>query len=181
MTPANEKIVIVDHRNRKTGVTTRAEMRRHNLIHRASYILVFNHQDELFLQKRTESKDIYPGRYDIAAGGVVLADETYEQSAERELREELGVGDVPLIRHFDHFYYDADNQVWGRIFSCRHDGPFVLQEEEVASGRFLSLATILAMMLSPTQFTPDGIEILPRFSQRNTSSSKQDKKYPLSS
>lgn len=167
MTPASEKVIIVDHRNHKTGVTTRAEMRRRHLIHRASYILVFNHGNELFLQKRTGTKDIYPGRYDIAAGGVVQADETYEQSAKRELQEELGIADVPLIRLFDHFYGDADNQVWGRIFSCRHEGPFVLQEEEVASGRFLPLATILSMMHSPTRFTPDGIEILSRFCQQN--------------
>jgi 8-oxo-dGTP pyrophosphatase MutT (NUDIX family) len=167
MTPADEIVAIVDRRNRKTGSASRAEMRRRNLIHRASYILVFNHADELFLQKRTESKDIYPGRFDIAAGGVVLADETYEQSAERELQEELGIASVPLTRHFDYFYSDIENQVWGRIFSCLHEGPFSLQEEEVASGRFLPLAAVLAMMRSPDQFTPDGIEILTRFCQQN--------------
>ena len=165
MNPARERIIIVDRSNRKTGVVERAEMRRCNHIHRASYILVFNCSGELFLQKRTDCKDIYPGRYDIAAGGVVLAGESYEQSAERELSEELGIEKVPLIRHFDHFYRDTHNQVWGRIFSCLHEGPFVLQQEEVASGRFLPLAAILSMMRSPQQFTPDGIEILTRFCQ----------------
>ena len=169
MTPAKEIVAIVDGRNRKIGSAPRAEMRRRNLIHRASYILVFNQAGELFLQKRTESKDIYPGRFDIAAGGVVLAGETYEQSAERELWEELGIGGVPLTRHFNHFYGGSGNQVWGRIFSCRHEGPFVLQEEEVASGCFLPLAKVLGMMRSPDQFTPDGIEILTRFCQRNPS------------
>lgn len=167
MNPANEIVVIVDRQNRETGTMPRAEMRRLNLIHRASYILVFNCWEELFLQKRTTSKDIYPGRFDIAAGGVVLAGETYEQSAERELREELGIAGVPLVRHFDHFYHDADNQVWGRIFSCRHEGPFILQEEEVESGRFLPLASVLAMMRAPEQFTPDGIEILTRLRRQD--------------
>jgi len=163
MSAAAEQVIVVDRENRQTGITLRAEMRRLHLIHRASYILVFNGRRELFLQQRTENKDIYPGRFDIAAGGVVLAGETYEQSAVRELREELGIGDVPLVHHFDHYYADADNRVWGRIFSCRHEGPFVLQEEEVADGRFLPLADILAMIRSPERFTPDGIEILGRF------------------
>ena len=163
MSAAEERVTIVDRQNRETGVVTRSEMRRLHLIHRAAYILLFNDKDGLLLQKRTATKDIYPGRYDIAAGGVVLAGETYELSAERELREELGIEGVPLTRHFDHFYSDADNQVWGRIFSCRHEGPFVLQEDEVASGRFLPLSVILSMMGSAELFTPDGIEILTRF------------------
>ncbi len=37
------------------------------------------------------SKAIYPGYWDVAAGGMVLATETYAESAARELEEELGV------------------------------------------------------------------------------------------
>jgi 8-oxo-dGTP pyrophosphatase MutT (NUDIX family) len=174
MTPNEEKVVIVDRMNRESGTALRSEMRRQRLIHRASYILVFNGRQELYLQKRTPAKDIYPGRYDIAAGGVVLAGETYEQSAERELFEELGIKGVPLLFHFDHFYSDEDNKVWGRIFSCRHEEPFVLQEEEVESGEFLSIDLILSMMHSAERFTPDGIEILSRFIGMKASFPAQD-------
>ena len=164
MNTSREPVIIVDRQNRQTVILPRCEMRRRRLIHRASYILVFNRRGELFLQQRTSTKDIYPGRFDIAAGGVVLSGETYEQSAERELREELGIEGVPLACHFDHFYSDADNRVWGRLFSCCHEGPFILQEEEVESGRFLPLDDIRTMMrVSPALFTPDGIEILARF------------------
>lgn len=140
---------------------TRAKMRAEKLIHRASYILVFNADGELFIQKRTATKDIYPGYYDIAAGGVVLAGESYEESARRELFEELGVKS-PLTEHFDNYYKDSDNKVWGRIFSCRHGGPFVLQKEEVESGFFLSPDKVLEMS-DNAPFTPDGVLILRRF------------------
>lgn len=89
--PAEEIVQIVDRANNPIGVQPRAIMRQRGLIHRASYILVFNSSGQLFIQKRTMSKDIYPGYWDVAAGGVVLAAESYETSAGRELEEELGV------------------------------------------------------------------------------------------
>lgn len=156
-----EQVQIVDRHNRPLGAVPRSVMRREALTHRASYILVFNAKGELFLQKRTETKDIYPGYWDVAAGGVVLAGESYEASAERELAEELGIAAVPLSFLFDHYYEDATNRVWGRIFSCRHEGPFILQAEEVAFGRFISVDEALRLSLSEP-FTPDGVEILQR-------------------
>ncbi len=159
--PIEEQVQIVDRQNRITGAAPRSVMRRKALTHRASFILVFNTSGELFLQKRTETKDIYPGYWDVAAGGVVMAGESYEESAERELAEELGIRDVPLIVLFDHYYEDPDNRVWGRVFYCSHEGPFILQVEEVAYGRFTPLDEALLLSLSEP-FTPDGVEILRR-------------------
>ena len=160
-TATEEQVQIVDRQNRPTGAAPRSVMRRQAMTHRASYILVFNREDEVFLQKRTMTKDIYPGCWDVAAGGVVLAGESYEASAERELAEELGIVGVPLTFRFDHYYEDETNRVWGRIFSCRYEGPFILQSEEVAYGRFLPMDEALRLSLSE-RFTPDGVEILQR-------------------
>ncbi|NIR17298.1 MAG: NUDIX domain-containing protein, partial [Desulfobacterales bacterium] len=71
------------------------------LPHRATYILVFNSGGELYVQKRTQTKDVFPGYYDVAAGGVVLAGESYEEGAVRELLEELGIRGTPLEELFD--------------------------------------------------------------------------------
>ncbi len=155
---SREIVAIVDETNRVTGQASRAEMRAGKLIHRACYILVFNSLGELFVQKRTLSKDIYPGFYDVAAGGVVLAGESYEESAWRELQEELGIK-APLNFCCDHFHDGLDNRVWGRVFTCRHDGPMRLQAEEVAEGFFLALPEVLALS-GREPFTPDGIEIM---------------------
>lgn len=159
--PAQEMVQIVDRDNREIEALPRHLMRSRGLIHRATYILVFNSRQELFVQKRTVTKDIYPGYWDVAAGGVVLAGESYEDSAIRELHEELGVNDVPLAPLFDHYFEDAANKVWGRIFRCVHDGPFVLQPEEVEEGAFFPVADILARS-GHESFTPDGILILQR-------------------
>jgi 8-oxo-dGTP pyrophosphatase MutT (NUDIX family) len=157
--PAAEIVQIVDRHNRVTGECPRFVMRQENRIHRASYILVFNHRRELFVQRRSMEKDIYPGYWDIAAGGVVLANESYQIAANRELFEELGVSGVTLVYLFDHYYEDSDNRVWGRIFTCTHEGPFTLQTEEITDGRFMTVVD--ALMLNTTEpFTPDSVELL---------------------
>ncbi|MBC8207709.1 MAG: NUDIX domain-containing protein [Desulfobulbaceae bacterium] len=158
---STEIIQIVDADNQPIDVQPRHEMRRLNLIHRACYILVFNTRGELFLQKRTADKDVYPSCWDVAAGGVVLAGESYEAAATRELEEELGVKDVICTPVFDQYFEDLGNRVWGRIFTCSHDGPFVLQKEEVAHGLFMAVDKILTLGESEA-FTPDGIAILRR-------------------
>ena len=85
-----EIVAIVDEKNHVIGAEPRSRMRTYGLPHRATYILVLNRHGELFVQKRTTDKDIYPGYFDVAAGGVVQAGETYDESARRELTEELG-------------------------------------------------------------------------------------------
>ncbi len=155
---SNEIIQLVDESNQPIATASRRAMREQRLTHRASYILVFNHTGELFIHQRTYTKDIYPGYWDVAAGGVVLADESYEESARRELKEELGVRG--RLRHlFDKYYEDENNRVWGRVFATCHNGPFILQKEEIVQGRFISIKEMLAMSKTE-QFTPDGLMII---------------------
>lgn len=161
--PKYETVQIVNEDNTEIAAVSRWIMREQQLIHRASYILVFNKSGDLFVQKRTMTKDVYPGYYDVAAGGVVLAGESYEESAERELAEELGIEEVKLTYCFDNYFEDTTNKVWGRVFRCRHEGPFTLQKEEIESGGFMNVAQILGAADSQL-FTPDGIEILRRLS-----------------
>lgn len=157
--PREEIVQIVDRDNQEIGAVTRKLMREQRLIHRACCILVFNAAGGLFIQKRTQTKDIYPGYWDVAAGGVVLAGESCEASAERELAEELGINRAKLDFLFDQYYEDENNRVWGRVFRCTHEGPFVLQAEEVESGQFLPPSAVLELS-SREQFTPDGIILL---------------------
>jgi 8-oxo-dGTP pyrophosphatase MutT (NUDIX family) len=158
----NESVVIVDESNEIVGAATRRVMRRFNLPHRAAYVLVFNSRDEIFIQQRTMTKDVYPGYYCPATGGVVAAGESYEESAARELGEELGIESVPLQPLFDFYHEEAGNKVWGRAFSCIWDGEISLQAEEVASGSFMTVTAALALAESEP-FTPDGLYALRRW------------------
>jgi len=170
----NEEVIIVDADNRIVASMPRHQMRARGLPHRATYILVFNARGEIFVQERTMRKDIYPGYLDVATGGVVLAGESYEESAARELAEELGVRGVELTSHFDFFHRDTDNQVWGRVFSCTHDGEMTLQEEEVADGFFLQVTEVLALA-ETRPFTPDGLLVLRRYLDEKTEAGRRQR------
>jgi 8-oxo-dGTP pyrophosphatase MutT (NUDIX family) len=162
MGAADEIVVIVDHHNNVVGSAPRREMRAKRLPHRSTYILVFNPRGELYVQKRTMTKDVFPGYYDIAAGGVVLSGETYDVGAARELEEEMGIREVSLTALFEFYFEDDRTCVWGQAFSCVHDGEVVLQPEEVASGAFVGIPDILRRA-ETEPFTPDGLYVLRRF------------------
>jgi len=88
-------------------------------------------------------------------------DESYNLSAERELEEELGIRPA-LKPEFALFYDDivapVNNRNWGWVYSCRHEGPFNLQPEEVADATFVSVEEALA--LPQEQVTPDTRQVL---------------------
>ena len=129
-----EWVDVVDDDDRVVGRVTRPEMRTRNLLHRAVYVFVLNTRGELFVHRRTATKDVYPGYCDLTIGGVVGTGEEYDAAAERELAEELGLIGVPIIRLGGLRYADEGTRICGMVYLTRHDGPFVLQAEEIASG-----------------------------------------------
>ena len=162
MDPGDEIVAIVDEDNNVVGAAPRREMRAKRLPHRSTYILVFNSLGEIYIQKRTRTKDVFPGYYDPAAGGVVLAGESYMEGALRELEEEMGIRGVPLQGLFEFYHSDANSRVWGAAFRCVYDGPVTLQEDEVESGAFMAVdAVFRAAATKP--FTPDGLYVLRRY------------------
>ena len=86
----SERVIHVDEQDRELGVVSRADAQSRGLITRCTFIFVFNSRGELCVHQRTPHKRLYPSFWDVAAGGVVAAGESYLQGAERELAEELG-------------------------------------------------------------------------------------------
>jgi 16S rRNA (adenine1518-N6/adenine1519-N6)-dimethyltransferase len=94
-----EQFPVVDKNDRISGYASRAEVHGNNLRHRAVHILIFNLAGDVYLQQRSRWKDRHPLKWDSSAAGHVTAGENYDETARRELKEELGV-DVPLERIF---------------------------------------------------------------------------------
>jgi len=95
----NEQFPIVDEDDRICSYASRAEVHGNNLRHRAVHILIFNQAGDTYLQCRSRWKDRHPLKWDSSAAGHVTAGEDYDETARRELKEELGV-EVPLERIF---------------------------------------------------------------------------------
>lgn len=157
-----ERIAWVDEQDRLLGGVSRSELRERRLIGRGSYILLFNSAGLLCVHRRTLSKALYPGYWDVAAGGMVLEDESYVESAARELAEELGIVDAQLVEHA-HFLYDApESRLWCTAFSAVSDAPLRLQPEEVLEARFISLDEALADTRRKP-YCPDSLAALQRY------------------
>ncbi len=61
------------------------------LLHPVVHLHVFNFLGELYLQKRSMTKDIQPGKWDTSVGGHIAPGESVEAALMRESREELGL------------------------------------------------------------------------------------------
>ena len=162
--PAAELVAIVDRENNVTGAVTRREMRAQGLLHRSTYILAFRSNGDLFVQKRTMTKDVYPGYWDPVAGGVVQAEESYEESAERELAEELGIRGVAVEPLFEFYFEDGAIRVWGKAFRSTYDGKLTPQPEEVAGGEYMSIDEI-TRRAEFEPFTADGLHVIRRYKE----------------
>jgi isopentenyldiphosphate isomerase len=64
------------------------------LLHPVVHLHFFNNKGELYLQKRAETKDIQPGKWDTSVGGHVNPGEKPEAAVVREASEELGLGNL---------------------------------------------------------------------------------------
>ena len=196
---ANERICLVtpDNRPLSTG-GLRADMRLHNLWHRATYILVIHQaphldhrqhldlpskqygnpldEEYVLVQKRSLQKDYCPGKLDPTPGGVVGFGESYRENAEREIQEEMAVdlatSGNDLKQLFTFSYQDERVKVWGDFFECTYRGALhdlVLQEEEVDQVLRMSLQELKDRIeTTPDDFMPDSCHAMKLYFQRRT-------------
>jgi isopentenyldiphosphate isomerase len=154
-----EQVAWVDEQDQLLGGLPRAELRERGLIGRGTFILLFNPRGELCVHRRTLSKAIYPGYWDVAAGGMVGEGESYAESAARELAEELGIVDVALREHGRFYFTEPGNRLWGAVFSAVSDAPLVLQPEEVLEAHFIAPSQALSDALEKP-YCPDSLQAL---------------------
>ena len=105
---------IVDKFDNVIGSAPRSEVHAKGLLHRASHVLMFAGEGEnrmILLQKRSLSKDSYPGAYTTSCSGHADNGETFDIAAVREMREETGLSvDISRLRKI------------GKISACEDTG-----------------------------------------------------------
>jgi 16S rRNA (adenine1518-N6/adenine1519-N6)-dimethyltransferase len=149
-----ELFCVVDAQDRVIGSESRDLVHVNNLRHRAIHVLIFNQRGEVFLQKRSIWKDTHPGKWDSSTAGHVDAGESYEESARRELREEIGI-ECPIEKIGKLPCSAATGWEFIEVFRGRHEGPFRLAPMELETGAFFPLDKIRAwLQRNPEDFSP---------------------------
>ena len=107
------------------------------------------------------AKDVWPSRWDLAAGGVAAVGESWEDGARRELLEELGIeADLRFLGLGA--YADDDVDEVAAVFVARHDGDVEFSDGEVVAARWVTWPE-LQDILATEPFCPDSVAlVLPR-------------------
>jgi isopentenyldiphosphate isomerase len=135
---SQEILDVVDENDCVIAIKTRGEIHAEGLMHRAVHILLFNSKGELFLQKRSMSKDEQPGKWDSSAAGHVDSGEAYVDCARREIAEELGiVVEQPMEMLFKLPASVLTGNEHCMVYRYIFDGPLVLQADEIDDGQWL--------------------------------------------
>lgn len=152
--PQEEMFDVVDADDRVIGQAPRSEVHARGWLHRAVHILVFNSRGELLLQRRSAAKDQFPLCYTTSASGHVGAGETYEESAPRELEEELGLrAPLEFLAKFPASPDTAHEH--SVVYRTVTDDAPVFDPGEIESGGFYPLAEVLRWSeTEPEAFTP---------------------------
>ena len=157
--PDAELVQHVDANGVVLGMVSRSEMRARNLCHRAVFVVVHSEDGRLLAHRRSKFKDLWPGRWDIAVGGVVIGDESYELAASRELDEEIGIRGVHLEYLGDGKYRDTSVNVIGRCFRVQSNGPYIYRDGEVEETRLVTPLQ-LVQMTNDYRFVPDSMALV---------------------
>jgi isopentenyldiphosphate isomerase len=168
--PAEEFLDIVDDQDRVLSRAPRSRVLSDYHIHRAVMFFVFDEEERVFVNQRSETKDIYPGYWSIAFGGHVLSGESYDDAARREIREEVGL-DVPARQIGGFQKRTADERENVKVYGVTANRELVLYAEEIAQGQFMTLAE-LNQMIPRFDFlpeTPDLLKILIAHTSRRQS------------
>ncbi len=158
-TAGDELVDWVDEDDRVIGVVTRRRMRAENLRHRSVAVIVTSDDGRLLVHRRSPAKDMYPGWWDIGAGGVVGAGETHADAAMRELAEEVGIVDAALESLGVSRHDDARSREICGLFRVVYDGPFDFADGEVVEARLVDPAAFADLARSEP-FLPGSLAML---------------------
>jgi 16S rRNA (adenine1518-N6/adenine1519-N6)-dimethyltransferase len=136
-----ERFPVVDKNDRILRYARRSDVHGNNLRHRAVHILIFDQAGEVYLQQRSRWKDRHPLKWDSSAAGHVAAGESYEETARRELQEELGIN-VPLEKLLKLPASARTEREFIWLYRGKIRGNPIVNQSEIETGAFFPPAFI---------------------------------------
>ena len=141
----DEKLILVDEYDNVLGFEGKLECHKGDgILHRAFSIFIFNSQNQLLLQKRSEQKQLWPLYWSNSCCSHPRKGENYEIATHRRLKEELGI-DTEL-KYIFQFQYQAkfkdvgsENELCS-VYIGRSDDQIIVNENEIAEWKFIDIA-----------------------------------------
>jgi 16S rRNA (adenine1518-N6/adenine1519-N6)-dimethyltransferase len=169
----NEEFPVVDKNDRIRGCASRSKVHGNNLLHRAVHILIFNQAGDVYLQQRSRWKDRHPLKWDSSAAGHVSAGEAYDETARRELNEELRV-DIPLEKISKIAASPGTDHEFIWVYRGLVTGAPLPNKCEIETGVFFPPAVVDVWTLArPEDFAPGFLECWKMYRRRMHSDGEQ--------
>ncbi len=112
-------IDVLDESGLRTGeVLSRTEVHALGKPHRVIHLYLFNQDNMIVLQKRSQTVDHYPGAFTISVLAHVDAGESSMAAARREIREELGLN--PDTFQIDFMFSYRRDAILSETYIDRH-------------------------------------------------------------
>lgn len=115
---------------------------RPDLLHPVVHMHIINRYGEIYLQHRSETKDLCPGMWDVAVGGHISFGEQTMEALVREAGEELGFFDFNPI-FLDTFLFQSDlESELAYVFAAVGQFELNPNNDEVSEGRWWKTSEI---------------------------------------
>ena len=135
-------------------------------LHKAALIIPKAKNGKFLFCKRAKNKHPFPGTWCCAVGGKVSSNETEENAAIREMKEEIGQI-YPLKKVISFIYNEDDYKALFTIFTTTEpvsEKELKLDEEEIEYVKAFTIKEILEMLeKQPSQFAPTFILAIKEF------------------
>jgi len=161
---ADELIDICDEDNNVIGTAMKYKALAEGLWHRAARVLIYNPKGEVFLQLRSESKELHPGCWDVGVAGHIGAGEHYIDAALREAAEESGLDidkedlELAMVEKAEGVFGNFHEKIFAYTYFARFNGDerlIRIQQEEVQTYRFVDVRDLeLERKKNPEKFSP---------------------------
>lgn len=141
MTDFGMDLSVINEKDEIIGVKPSKEIHEKGLLHRALHILVLNGSGQLYVRRRSFKMELYPGVWTTSVGEHVFAEESYDDTAHRALREFLGL-DSPLSRLGKARVHDSIENELVAVYTTHADSIPHLNADHSAEGKFLDLKDV---------------------------------------